>query len=129
MAIELNIKGNARVLKFNQFTYEHFLSNVHIDDVKGVAKITPSSMIYAIAYAALKSGYYAKGIEEDFTFEDVVDLIDEMDNSGKHKETFIAIHDEFIKIRQYRELIEASKIIQEQEQDQKETAADKKKVT
>lgn len=76
MYIQVNIGGKDRGLKFNQMALEVFTKNLDENAVK-------SSTIYATFYAGLVGNCYAKREEPDFTFEDVVDWVDELYETDK----------------------------------------------
>lgn len=76
MYIQVNIGGKDRGLKFNQMALEVFTKNLDGNAVK-------SSTIYATFYAGLVGNCYAKREEPDFTFEDVVDWVDELYETDK----------------------------------------------
>ena len=71
--INVEIGGKQRGLKFNK------MAQLIIEQ-----KIDPSNLmtgVYAVVYAGLKSNCYVKGVEPDFTFEDVCDWTDGLDDS------------------------------------------------
>jgi cytochrome c1 len=71
MYINVNIGGKERGLKFNQMSLEVFTKNLDENAIK-------STSIYATFYAGLVGNCYAKREEPDFTFEQVVDWVDEL---------------------------------------------------
>ena len=76
MYIKANIGGKDRGLKFNQMSLEIFSANIDMSAPK-------ASSIYATFYAGLVGNCYAKRDEPDFTFEDVVNWVDELYEKDK----------------------------------------------
>lgn len=70
--IQINLGGKARGLKFNQLAIE--IISVHNDTQ------TSSGFLYAMIYGGLKGNSYVKREEADYTFEDVCDWVDVMEN-------------------------------------------------
>ena len=73
--IQIEIGGKLRGWKVNQLTLEIW-SN------KTSAEFSNSSSNYAAVYAGLVSNCYVKSEEPDFTFEDVCDWVEEMNNNN-----------------------------------------------
>lgn len=63
--------SNLRGLKFNQ--YAHMLVQEKIDNDHPEASINS-----ALIYGGLKGNCYAKGVDPDFTFEDVCDWLEDI---------------------------------------------------
>lgn len=70
--IQIDIGGKTRGLKFNQLAIE--LMAQYNDNQ------TATSVIYAMFYAGLRGNDYVKRIESDYTFEEVCEWVDTMDN-------------------------------------------------
>jgi len=70
--IQINLGGKARGLKFNQLAIE--IISMHNDTQ------TSSGFLYAMIYGGLKGNSYVKREEADYTFEDVCDWVDLMEN-------------------------------------------------
>jgi hypothetical protein len=73
--IQITIGGKERGLKFNQLAIE--LMSQYNDTN------TTTGFIYALFYAGLRGNNYVKREEPDYTFEEVCDWVDEMDNKDK----------------------------------------------
>lgn len=76
MDLRETIGGKERGLKFNQLSLEVFTKNIDENAIK-------ASSIYATFYAGLVGNCYAKREEPDFTFENVVDWVDELYETDK----------------------------------------------
>jgi hypothetical protein len=72
---KINIGGKERGLKFNQMAIMIYARKVDNEDQLATAG-------YALIYAGLKANAYTKGEECDFTFEQVCDWVDELDNES-----------------------------------------------
>lgn len=70
--VQIEIGGKTRGLKYNQLAVE--LMAQYNDNQ------TTSAIIYAMVYAGLRGNDYVKRNEPDYTFEDVCDWVDTMDN-------------------------------------------------
>lgn len=73
--IQVNIGGKERGLKFNQLAIE--LMSQYNDSN------TTTGFIYAMVYAGLRGSTYVKREEPDYTFEQVCDWVDELENKEK----------------------------------------------
>jgi glutaminase len=80
--IQIEIGGKPRGLKFNK------MSQLLLEDK--VQQGNLMSGIYALVYAGLRANDYVKGIESDYTFEEVCDWSDELTD-----ETFLKIQEAF----------------------------------
>lgn len=69
--IQKNILGKDRGLKFNQYAMIILSQKVDPENYQQTAN-------YAMIYAGLAANCYVKGIEKDFTFEQVCDFVDTM---------------------------------------------------
>jgi|GEM_PF-3313361 hypothetical protein len=87
--IEIEISGRKTGLKFNMYAIER------MGEIKGVP-VSGVRYITALVYGGILGNAYAKQVEPEFTFEDVLEWVDE--NSGgafegsileKIKDTFI----------------------------------------
>lgn len=67
--IQIEIGGKLRGLKFNQYAMIILSQKVDPDNYNDTAN-------YAMVYAGLTANCYVKGIEKDFTFEEVCDWVD-----------------------------------------------------
>lgn len=74
--MEIVFKGKPVGLKFNNYTVELWVKSLD-------AEALSSTWIYSMFYAALKSEYYVKRLEVDFTFEEVVDMVDDLSTTNK----------------------------------------------
>ena len=70
--IQIEIGGKLRGLKFNQGALIMFTQKVDFDNHAATAN-------YAMIYAGLYSNCYVKQQDPDFTFEQVVDWVDELE--------------------------------------------------
>ena len=77
--IKVNLGGKERGLKFNQLAIEV----IGLHNNSG----TNTGFIYAMFYGGLKGNSFVKGEEPDYTFEDVCDWVDGLEN----KEGVIAL--------------------------------------
>lgn len=73
--LQIEIGGKSRGLKFNQLAIE--LIAKHNDTE------TTSSFMYSVIYGGLRGNSYVKREEPDYTFENVCDWVDSMDNKEK----------------------------------------------
>lgn len=73
--IQINIGGKERGLKFNQLAIE--LMSQYNDSN------TTTGFIYAMIYSGLRGASYVKREEPDYTFENVCDWIDNLENKDK----------------------------------------------
>jgi len=73
--LQINIGGKLRGLKFNQLAIE--ILGTHSDSK------TTTGFVYAMIYAGLKGNSYVKLEEPDYTFEEVCDWIDVMEDKEK----------------------------------------------
>ena len=71
--INVEIGGKQRGLKFNKMAQLIIEQKIIADNLM--------SGVYAVVYAGLKANCYVKGVEPDFTFEDVCDWTDGLEDS------------------------------------------------
>lgn len=74
--IQIEIGGKQRGLKFNQMALEEFHKHLNLNAIR-------TSTVYATFYGGLAANCYAKNEEPDFTFENVVDWVDQLYDDGK----------------------------------------------
>jgi hypothetical protein len=74
--IEIEIGGKVRGLKFNQMAMEIFQKYIDQNAIM-------ASCGYATFYGGLVGNCYVKRETPDFTFEDVVNWVDELYDNGK----------------------------------------------
>lgn len=83
--IQIELGGKLRGLKFNMFALEEYTKRIGITLNKAAEKnstdISQATLVYACVYSGLIGNYYAKEIEQDFTFEDVTDWVDAASNA------------------------------------------------
>lgn len=70
--------GADRGLKFNNISLKAYLEHIKFEDA--------NSVVYACFYAGMVGNYFVKGLEEDFTFEDVCDWVDKLHADGRQEE-------------------------------------------
>jgi len=70
--LQINIGGKERGLKFNQLAIETIAKYNDAETISG--------LLYAMVYGGLKANAYVKREELDFTFEQVCDWVDELEN-------------------------------------------------
>jgi len=70
--IQINLGGKSRGLKFNQLAIEVIST---YNDAQ-----TSSGFLYAMIYGGMKGNSYVKREEADYTFEEVCDWVDVMEN-------------------------------------------------
>ena len=75
--MDILIGGNIRPWKFNQEALELFVKNINWDQG------TSSSEVYAGFYAGLVAACRVKQIKVDFTFEQVCDWVDDLNDAMK----------------------------------------------
>lgn len=73
--LQLELGGKLRGLKFNQLAIE--IISTHNDNS------TQSSFMYAMIYGGLMGNSYVKREEPDYTFENVCDWVDVMENKAE----------------------------------------------
>jgi hypothetical protein len=72
--LQLELGGKLRGLKFNQLAIE--IISTHNDNS------TNSAFMYAMIYGGLMGNSYVKREEPDYTFEEVCDWVDAMENKN-----------------------------------------------
>lgn len=82
--IQVDIGGKLRGLKFNQ--YAHIIIQEKVDPSFPTASINS-----ALFYGGLKGNCFVKGEEPDFTFENVCDWIEELD-----EQTVISVYEVYM---------------------------------
>lgn len=105
--IQIEIGGKLRGLKFNVLAIKEFHKKVDYARFEDTAN-------YALVYGGLVANCYVKGENEDFTYEEVCDWVDELS-----KEVMESIDKKFSESQAYKKLIPET---------EKETEVDKKKV-
>lgn len=89
--IQIELGGKLRGLKFNMFALEEYTKRIGIalnyaikanknKDIEDVS-LSQATLVYACVYSGLIGNYYAKEIDQDFTFEDVTDWVDAASNT------------------------------------------------
>lgn len=84
--IQIELGGKLRGLKFNMFALEEYTKrigmalNYAIKTNKDV-NLSQATLVYACVYSGLIGNYYAKEIDQNFTFEDVTDWVDAASNA------------------------------------------------
>lgn len=73
--LQIELGGKTRGLKFNQLAIELMST---INDTS-----TATGFLYAMIYAGMKGNSYVKREEADYTFEEVCDWIDLMENKNE----------------------------------------------
>ena len=73
--LQLELGGKLRGLKFNQLAIE--IISTHNDNS------TQSAFMYAMIYGGLMGNSYVKREEPDYTFENVCDWVDVMENKAE----------------------------------------------
>jgi hypothetical protein len=73
--LQIEIGGKKRGLKFNQLAIE--LISKHNDNA------TQSAFLYAMIYGGLMGSTYVKQEEADYTFEEVCDWVDALENKAE----------------------------------------------
>jgi len=111
--IQINIGGKLRGWKVNQLTLEEWSKRMGA---------TNTSAVYSAVNAGLVANCYVKGIEPDFTFEDVCDWCDQLLATPEGLKTVELIKETFEKSDAY--LLTVKKLLE-----LKESLPDKKKVT
>jgi len=69
--IQKHLGGKDRGIKFNQLAIITFWQKIDPENYKATAN-------YAMVYAGLVANCYVKGVEKDFTFEEVCDWVDQL---------------------------------------------------
>lgn len=70
--LQIEIGGKHRGLKFNQLAFQLFCQKAKFE------LAAETSQVYAMFYGGLVGNCVAKGEEEDFTYEQVCDWVDEL---------------------------------------------------
>jgi hypothetical protein len=82
--IQIELGGKLRGLKFNMYALEEYTKRIGIALDQAIKRnstdISQATLVYACVYSGLIGNYYAKEIEQDFTFEDVTDWVDAASN-------------------------------------------------
>jgi hypothetical protein len=89
--IQIQLGGKLRGLKFNMFALEEYTKRIGIalnyaiktnknNAIEDVS-LSQATLVYACVYSGLIGNYYAKEIDQDFTFEDVTDWVDAASNA------------------------------------------------
>lgn len=82
--IQIELGGQMRGLKFNNFGLDIMLQNV--------VKDSNASTVYGMIYGGLRGNSYAKQVEPEYTFEQVIDWIDAI-SKDKQNEMLMPIVD------------------------------------
>lgn len=97
-SIKVNLGGKEHTLRFGVLAVQTFWKEIS----KNMSYYMQSQqlVIYPATYGALINAYFAKSEPIDFTFEDVVNWVDEAD-----KETIAAIDKAFSESNKYKETL------------------------
>ncbi len=74
----IEIGGKSRPVSFNQLSLQEYATHL---DYTSEARLN-TSVVYAEFYAGLYGGAYAKGLDIDFDFADVIEWVDELNANG-----------------------------------------------
>ena len=110
--IKVNLGGQERGLKFNQLAVEVFAKNINLEAVQ-------ISSVYAMFYAGLIGNCVAKKVDQDFTFEQVTEWVDELFENDPDK--IKAVDACFSETQFYKNLITSIKDNVEQPEQEKKS--------
>lgn len=101
--LQLELGGKLRGLKFNQLAIE--IISTHNDNS------TQSAFMYAMIYGGLMGNSYVKREEPDYTFENVCDWVDVMENKA---EAIAKVTDVLTSTQVWKNLVKAGEEITEE---------------
>lgn len=96
--IQIEIGGKLRGLKYLQYAVIVMAQKADLDNYDATAG-------YAMVYAGLKCNNYVKDVEDDFTFEQVCDWVDELP-----EETLLKVFEVFQETQAYKNLIDKGRV-------------------
>jgi len=100
--IKLNIGGKERGLKFNNLAFEEFVKRIPTSDQNKFDWLQSNALSgYACIYAGLVGNAVVKGEVVDFTFEDVCDWVDDLENEDIQKAWTL-----FSETQKYKQLLD-----------------------
>ena len=115
--IQINIGGKLRGWKVNQLTLEEWSKRMGTSN---------TSAVYSAVNAGLIANCYVKGVEPDFTFEDVCDWCDQLLSSPEGVKTVELIKETFEKSDAYILTVKKLNDFKESLQDKKKAPRKKK---
>ena len=98
--IKLNLLGKERVFRFDMFTMELLYDN---DEIKFPGRF---AFVAKMLYAGLSSGCNARDMENDFSREDILDMVDELSTTDEGREKMGLISDCLLQSQAYKAIIE-----------------------
>lgn len=101
--LQIELGGKLRGLKFNQLAIE--IISTHNDTA------TQSGFMYAMIYGGLMGNTYVKREESDYTFEDVCDWVDVMENKA---DVIAKVTDVLTSTQVWKNLVKAGEQINEE---------------
>ncbi len=104
--IKVDIGGKERGLKFNTLAIRLFVTKMDIANFNLTAN-------YAMIYAGLYANCYVKGEEVDFTFEEVVDWVEALD-----QKTIDEISVVMASVEAYKKLLPEEPVIEDEKKNQ-----------
>jgi hypothetical protein len=110
--LQLELGGKLRGLKFNQLAIE--IISTHNDNS------TNSGFMYAMIYGGLMGNSYVKREEPDYTFEEVCDWVDTMENKA---EAMSKVTDVLTSTQVWKSLVKAGEEINEEKKKVLESSA------
>jgi len=110
--LQLELGGKLRGLKFNQLAIE--IISMHNDNS------TNSGFMYAMIYGGLMGNSYVKREEPEYTFEDVCDWVDAMENKA---ESIGKVTEVLTSTQVWKSLVKAGEEINEEKKKVQESSA------
>jgi hypothetical protein len=101
--LQIELGGKTRGLKFNQLAIELIAKN---NDAE-----TLSAYMYSVVYGGLRGNSYVKREEVDYTFEDVCDWVDNLDNK---EEVMIKVSNTLAETQTFKKLISSNEEAKEE---------------
>lgn len=98
--ITVTVGGKERVFRYDMYALELFVSDLRF---KG-----QFAYVAKLIYAGLSSACYAQEKENDFTFEDVLDMVDELSLTDEGKEKLKLINECLANAQAFKSLLQAS---------------------
>ncbi len=78
---QINIGGNVRGFKWGKWSLEFYMRSLNLKPDETIEGVLGTENFDKIVYAGLRMNCYMKQVEPDFTFEDVVNWIEVIEES------------------------------------------------
>jgi len=78
---QLNIGGSVRGFKWGKWALEFYMRSLKLKENESIENVMGTENFDKIVYAGLRMNCYIKQVEPDFTFEDVVNWVEVIEES------------------------------------------------